>query len=507
MTAPAGPQATADDGPRVSCAPVQVADRPGGLRLRRPVPDLPGSSSTLVSPSSLRIETPPVPSRRPLNASLLHILRMVIRADSDPARRALFGSLVQSNWRVRLAFRVHDRLDGTWASTLLVSCYGLASFVSIAPPRNRTASILVVAKHANARRQVARVASWVGSSECEWIRSDARALLRPSALSALAGLAAHPRRLRASLRIVRAIDRQYGFLVGCRAAAALAWYARAGTILRAHRPAAVLVSSDSHPEEVGFVSAARALQIPQVFISHAYPTPLSPPLDFSLSILEGEAAVEARRQKGPIRGEVLLAGVEGDSASMDARRFHRPDPVVGLFPPKALSWDRLAAIVGECRQHFHARRIVIRWHPSMLAPPRLADVLTDLSDIVESPRDASLPEVAGQCDWVVADENSNVHLPVLKLGIPTVAIRGLGLYPPSRSDLYGFIANRIVFPPVRSVRDVDADALIAFFSDAWAVRFEHYDASYLRSGSEIGHDVRHAVLRLTTDTAAKSADV
>jgi hypothetical protein len=132
----------------------------------------------------------------------------------------------------------------------------------------------------------------------------------------------------------------------------------------------------------------------------------------------------------------------------------------------------------------------------MLAPPRLADVLADRSGIIESPRTASLPDVARQCDWVVGDENSNVHLPVLKLGIPTVAVRGLGLYPPSRSDLYGFAAAGIVFPPVTSIRDVKADALAAFFSERWPSRFAQYDASYLRSWGDIGSEVRTAILEL-----------
>ena len=48
-----------------------------------------------------------------------------------------------------------------------------------------------------------------------------------------------------------------------------------------------------------------------------------------------------------------------------------------------------------------------------------------------------------------------MHLPVLKLGIPTIAVRNLGLYPESRSDLYGFVADGIVFPPLASIRDLD----------------------------------------------------
>ena len=90
----------------------------------------------------------------------------------------------------------------------------------------------------------------------------------------------------------------------------------------------------------------------------------------------------------------------------------------------------------------------------MLEAPRLSHRLTDLSGIVEYPGSASFPEIARQCDWVIAADNSNVHLPLLKLGIPTVAVSNLGIYPKSRSDLYGFIEHGIVFPPIESIRDL-----------------------------------------------------
>ena len=112
--------------------------------------------------------------------------------------------------------------------------------------------------------------------------------------------------------------------------------------------------------------------------------------------------------------------------------------------------------------------------------------------------------MARQCDWVIADENSNVHLPVLKLGIPTVAVTRLGLYPESRSDLYGFAANGVIFPPVSSIRDVQAEALIAFFSEGWPARFQQYDASYLRPQAAISGEVRRATWRLFEDSRIES---
>jgi hypothetical protein len=86
-----------------------------------------------------------------------------------------------------------------------------------------------------------------------------------------------------------------------------------------------------------------------------------------------------------------------------------------------------------------------------------------------------------------------VHLPVLKLGIPTVAIRGLGVYPPTRADQYGFAAHGVVSPPVRSISEIDPDALITFFSNGWQARFQRYDASYLRPTETIVDEVRRAV--------------
>jgi hypothetical protein len=419
----------------------------------------------------------------------------VVRVDSDPARQALFANLVRSRRLVRVVLALHGQIRGTWGGALLISSYGLAAFFSLAPPRNRRARVLLFARHANAERQVGRVRSWIGQADCDWIGTGKKAMPR-SLVTAQPGLLLSPGRIWRALRLVRSLDTKYGFLVSCRSAGAMGWYARSRSLLAAHDPGAVLVSSDSQPEEIAFVAAARAAGIPQVFVSHAYPTPLSPPLDFTLSILEGEAAVRARERKGPIRGDVLLAGVEGESAAMDATRFERPRPVIGIFTPKAISWPTLAAIVEDCRRHFAARRIVIRWHPSMLQATRLHDVFDDLSDVVVSPRTAALEDVAKECDWVVADQNSNVHLPVLKLGIPTIAVKGLGVYPPSHTDQYGFIAASIVFPAVASIRDVEAPALTGFFGQCWASRFAGYDASYLRDAESIGRDVGQAIRAL-----------
>ena len=91
-----------------------------------------------------------------MNVSLLRVLRTVILTDSDPARQALFTNLVNSHPFVRVVCRFHGLIRGTWASALLISGYGLGSFLAVGPPSNRRARVFAFARHTNARQQIGR---------------------------------------------------------------------------------------------------------------------------------------------------------------------------------------------------------------------------------------------------------------------------------------------------------------------------------------------------------------
>ena len=97
---------------------------------------------------------------------------------------------------------------------------------------------------------------------------------------------------------------------------------------------------------------------------------------------------------------------------------------------------------------------------------------------------------------MIAAENSNVHLPLLKLGIPTVAVKGLGLYPRSRSDLYGFIEHGVVFPPVESIRDVRADDVHCVLLGLLGHAVQGIRRSYLLPPGAIENEVRRAIQQL-----------
>jgi hypothetical protein len=427
---------------------------------------------------------------------LLLAVRATIRADSDPARQALFRNLTRASPSARIAERVHAALGRSVLSTLMVSLYGVWTYLATACDDVRRPVLLTVAVHSNARHQVNRVAAWFRGQTIAQVRLGTRALRPWATILSICSIFGAPRVVFRVLRVLHRINARSTFLVSCRSASTIAGFVRARGLLAALRPGAVVVSSDTNPDEIAFVAAARGLAIPTVYISHAYPSPFSPPLRFDLSILEGDAAVDARRARGPIQGEIVLLGVEGESRPLDPRRFSAARPVIGLCLPKVVAWPVLSDIVRDCRDVFDARDVLIRWHPSMLELAASPIARTATAGTTTTPPEQSLRDFALRCDWIVADANSNVHLQVLKLGVPTVAVDALGVMAAGRSDLYGFSDNRILFPPVASLRDLSGERLLEFYGGDWSTRFTRYDAAYMQSAAEMAARATAAITRV-----------
>lgn len=428
-----------------------------------------------------------------MNVWLLGAVRKVIHSDSDPIRRELFERLRQTSTPVRVASALHGLAGRGWMGAAMVAGYGAKGLLSLALPAEADASpMLGVASQENARRKLNQVSELLGDGQVRQVRVSLRVAFASRVVDLAAALTT-VRRLRRYLRLVHRMNRRHEFLVSCRVAALIGAYPVARRHLQRHRPGAVIVSSDSNPEEIAFTSAARAAGIATVFVSHAYPTPVSPPLDFALSVIEGEAALAVYRRQGPVRGKVVFAGVPGQSVPIDVTRFLRPAPAIGIFAPKVLVWHTFTRIVEDARARCGARQIVIRWHPSMLERPRVEQWMRDPSFVVETPSTESLASVVARCDWVIADMDSNVHLDVLKIGVPTIAVAHLGIAPPERADLYGFVANGVIPAPLPSLAAFDPQPLMAFFGTDWPERFRRHDASYLRPADEVADEVRQAL--------------
>jgi hypothetical protein len=427
-----------------------------------------------------------------VKTTLLKAVRIVERADTNSMRTVMFARYAEQHAVVRLVLLVYRVIRRTPAAPLMVGLYGVVAWLSFSRPVTR-APILALARFANARHQLESIIACLATDDVCWAPFSSRPSAWLANLPAFRQMLGRPRAARRYLRCVGAFCRRHDFYVSCRLASTVALYARARQILSCATPKAVLVSSDYNTEEVALTRAAKAHQIPSIYVAHAQTNRLSPPLDLELAILDGQAALDVYADRGAVSGRVVFRGVEGPSTTMAVDGMHAAAPVIGLFLPSQISWEVLRDIVASCRRRFGPCRFRVRWHPNMVEPHRLDLIASSHDDIDESPRGASLVDDARQCNFVIADESSNVHLTVLKTGIPTLAIAGLGIHPPDMADHYGFITHGVIPPLQASVDAIVMSEIAAFYGPAWAERFRYYDAGYMRPPSEIEAEIRQAI--------------
>jgi hypothetical protein len=424
-----------------------------------------------------------------LKSSLLAAVRVVVRAESDPTRAVLFDSLASRSRAVRLAhWATQGALRGRLPAALAVAGYGFVTArVCLAAPQ---APIWALPLFENDRRQIDRVAAWIGARRVGRSSSGLR-------LAALAGRVLGRALLGGwglrYLRTVQRLCRRYGFLVSCRSATMLASAMVAADALRLSPVRAVLVSSDYNAEAVGLAHAARGSGLVTIYVAHAPTHHLSPALDFTLAILDGEAALSAYRRKGSIRARCLFKGVEGRERPLDPQALTRANPVIGIFLPKEVDWRVFREVVEHVQRAFTPKRVLVRWHPNALERPRLDRMLAGVTGIAACPAGAALDDDARRCDWVIADRNSSVPLSTLKAGVPAVLVQGLAVFPTEQTDLYGLVADGVVPPPCGSLIELEPRTLVRFYGAGWVERFRRHDAAY-QCAADTQHVIRNAVL-------------
>ena len=441
-----------------------------------------------------------------MKTALLRALRTVRNKDAWSFRQAVFQDLASRKPAVRAAVGVHRALGASRASTLLVSAYGLSSYLGVRAPGGG-APVLAVNAYRNEERQLDWLAGLLGEGAIDRVQLDARAALSREGLAALADLLAHPGDVRRALRVIHRFNAEGNFLVSCRVASTLGYYLRLKPLLAAHPARATLVSSDTNPYAMGLSYAARDLGRPTIYVTHGHIPDGPPPLDFDLSILDGPAVLRVYEDMGPTRGAVVYKGAEGACRPMDtsglraARRAPRGgDLNVGVFLSLMLDWDTIGPLLRAVRERLNPARLLVRLHPNRIIRPDdyRERLLADELGLEISTGDSVLLADAERCD-VVLTGNSSCHLSLLKYGVPTVYNRQLDTVP---HDFYRFIAERMVLE-VPELSALDPSAVADFYDDpGWAARFAFFDASYGRAQSELDAAVTEAVRALAGIQAA-----
>lgn len=404
-----------------------------------------------------------------------------------PVRIALFEEVASRRRLIRYAWKLHQMLRETVFGDLLILGFGIGSYLGMRCSPHLGGSLLALSRYPNEQREVERLLELVPEFRvCTVSFSARRAALEVSALSALLSW----RDVRRVVRCIRQLSKRYHFVALCRGIAMMFYYFRFRQIFTDDRPHAVIVANQTAPEALGLIAAAAANGIQSVFTSHATIAPgqkvLVPPCD--LCLLDGDAALEVCRRDPSFRSTVIYKGLLGESRPMTFTNLSSGVPTVGLFLSAPVDQAGLSGTIEALERRFPDSKLLLRPHPVLFLSPDFRE-FQRRHPRLEVIAGATLDYCIRACD-IVFSGNSNVHLEVLKLGVPSLYRPRLDTIP---EDYYGFVASEIVLR-ADDISALDLSAVESFYSHQWPGRFKRYDAGYLEDPlaqrSELAQRVR-----------------
>ncbi|MBK0403782.1 hypothetical protein I5M27_12345 [Adhaeribacter sp. BT258] len=207
--------------------------------------------------------------------------------------------------------------------------------------------------------------------------------------------------------------------------------------LQKHRPRAIVFANDHNDDSRAMLLAANKLNIPTVYIQHATVSTAFPPLEFTLSLLEGQDALDKYRQCGPVQGEVKLIGMPKADKFMQFRNFKTTLKNVGIAGNLMDEYDALKATILQLVLRFPDLEFTFRPHPG---DARDFSFVTGKNAMFSSPKSEGAFEFLKNQDLLVAAESS-IHLEAALLNIPGIYFR-LGAN--NFYDYYGFVKTGLI---------------------------------------------------------------
>ncbi|MEC8024072.1 MAG: hypothetical protein VX223_09060 [Myxococcota bacterium] len=422
----------------------------------------------------------------------------VAHKDRGTFRQSAFEYLAAHKKTVTLARSLYRLLGKQrWAATLLVSGYGIASFLRVSTPN--TGRLWSVGRYRNEERQFAFVQQCAGV-DIGRVQITTSAAMRSESIRDLLNLLMSPAEVIGGLRLIHRYGESSDFLVSCRVAATVGYTARFRRILSRHTNLdAIIVSSDTNPYATSICEVARDMGIPRVYITHGHMPSGPPRVDFDLWLLDGPELKKVYDRVAPVQGAIAYKGAEGTYQPLRVHGLKRRRLAVGYFASLLVDWEETAKVIQSIRATLNPSKILIRFHPNQtIRDPAAHTFFAQSEDIKLSDGETLLTDDADQCDLVFAG-NSSCHLTLLKYGTPTVYVPGLDIVP---HDFYGFLRDRIV-PEFPTPQAVCSDSMYRFYSDPkWVVRFQQYDASYMKPDNYPATQVRAALNTLLSRSVA-----
>lgn len=205
--------------------------------------------------------------------------------------------------------------------------------------------------------------------------------------------------------------------------------------LQKYKPAAIMFANDHNADARAMLLAAKVSGIQTIYIQHASVSPVFPPLDFDLSLLEGQDSLDKYKLCGPVAGKIELIGMPKADAFVPFRNNKSSIQTIGIG---CNLMDEVAAVeqlLRQLAQGFPELHFILRPHPR---DKRNFTFLQEISPniAISSGAKESVFEYLKKIDVQISG-NSGIHLEAVLLNVWSIYYN----FNPQEKlhDYYGFV--------------------------------------------------------------------
>ncbi len=206
--------------------------------------------------------------------------------------------------------------------------------------------------------------------------------------------------------------------------------------IQKHEPAYIVFANDHTIFPRAMLLAAKSLGVPTIYVQHASVTPYFPPLDFDLSLLEGQATLDRYAQNGRVGGEVRFIGMPKFDPYVSLRNTQTQVQRVGICCNKLDETADVETLVDYLVAQLPQLRFTFRPHPADERNFSMPE------GVLYSTKAENVFDFLQKQDLIIAG-NTSTHLEAVLLNVVSVYYE-FGAYDTNISDMYGYCKNGLV---------------------------------------------------------------
>ncbi|NEM98995.1 hypothetical protein [Pontibacter burrus] len=207
--------------------------------------------------------------------------------------------------------------------------------------------------------------------------------------------------------------------------------------LRKYKPATIVFANDHNPDARAMLLAAKAAGINTAYIQHASVSPIFPPLQFDLNLLEGQDALVKYKLCGPVEGKVELVGMPKADAYANYRNTSQQIGTIGIGCNLMDDLGEITRLLRQLTIDFPSINFILRPHPRDKRDFKtLSTISSNIS--ISDPRTEPTFDYLNRID-VQLSGNSGIHLEAVLLNVWSIFYNMNSTE--SLHDYYGFIAH------------------------------------------------------------------